>query len=434
MARWLALVALLVPQEGLRNYKVKEAIVKANTSKEIAEAVAARINNFCAVFEQFYADLGLDKRSDNKLVARLFDTYEEYETHYRRTTSEQDPPLAYFSPSLNAIVLYNDEADLTLRQTLFHESAHQYLNRFTSDAPKWLNEGLSEYFEGWRMSPEGKLVEKRVNLFDLKLLQDCLKAEKALAPRALAAFDHQQFNDFRKNNPGLHPYLHYVSAWGMVYFSLELSSEPRDRERIVAYLRALNDKGASARFHVEDWDDFETRWKAALLGLEAVPVDAVDFVLLASGYRQSGDYAEATKLYEAALAKDPKTPRGAYLVGSAKKRMGDYAGALEWLEKARAAEPADPSAPYLMARILLGIDRKGSKKEETDPVRALALAQEASKLAGGDSPQMLELLARCQAANGDASAAEKTVKKILKLVEEEEKPYYEQLAAELKGK
>ena len=185
MARWLVLVALLLPQEGLRNYKVKEAIVKANTSKEVAEAVAARINNFCAVFEQFYADLGLDKRSDNKLVARLFNTYEEYETHYRRTTSEQDPPLAYFSPALNAIVLYNDEADLTLRQTLFHESAHQYLNRFTSDAPKWLNEGLSEYFEGWRMSPEGKLVEKRVNLYDLKLLQDCLKGERSLAPRAL---------------------------------------------------------------------------------------------------------------------------------------------------------------------------------------------------------------------------------------------------------
>jgi tetratricopeptide (TPR) repeat protein len=163
-------------------------------------------------------------------------------------------------------------------------------------------------------------------------------------------------------------------------------------------------------------------------------VDAVDFVLLASGYRENGDFAEAAKLYEAALAKDPKTPRGAYLVGSAKKRMGDYAGAVEWLEKARAAEPTDPSAPYLLARILLGIDRKSAKKEETDPVKALALAQEASKLAGGESPQMLELLARCQAATGDAAAAEKTVKKILKLVEEEEKPYFEKLAAELKGK
>ena len=72
---------------------------------------------------------------------------------------EDDPPLAYFSPSLNAIVLFNDEANVTLRQTLFHETSHQFLERYTSDAPKWLNEGLAEYFEGWRMSPEGKLLE-----------------------------------------------------------------------------------------------------------------------------------------------------------------------------------------------------------------------------------------------------------------------------------
>src|SRR5262249_13950419 len=201
----------------------------------------------CAVFQGFYHGLGLEKKSDNKLPARLFNTREEFEKFYHLTTKEGDPPLAYFSPSLNSIVLYNDEADVTLRQTLFHECQHQYLSRYTSDAPKWLNEGLSEYFEGWRMSPEGKVVEKRVNLVDLKLLQDCLKSGKSLAPKELASWDAQHFDDYKKDHPDLHPYLHYVTSWGMVYFSLELSQDPSDRKRLVDYLKGLNSKGALAK-------------------------------------------------------------------------------------------------------------------------------------------------------------------------------------------
>jgi hypothetical protein len=234
MRRSLALSLALLPclaglapaQQGLRTRKSKDTIVKANTSKEIAEAVGTRIQNYCAEFQAFYDELGLEKKSDNALVARLFDTREEFETQYKRTMGGDDPPLAYYAPSLNAIVLYNDEADVTLRQTLFHESSHQYLSRYTADAPKWLNEGLAEYFEGWRMSPEGKRIEKRVNLFDLKVLQDCTRAGKSLAPRELAAFDAKQFDDWKKLRPDLHPYLHYVTSWGIVYFSLELSKDP----------------------------------------------------------------------------------------------------------------------------------------------------------------------------------------------------------------
>jgi len=430
----LALAApLAVPaQKGLDTLRTKEAIVKANTNRKTAESVGQRIDNFCAVFRGFYDELGLEKKADNKLAARLFNTREEFDQHYRRTNSDEDPPKAYFSSSLNAIVLYNDEADITLRQTLFHESSHQYLSRYTSDTPRWLNEGLAEYFEGWRMTSEGTLVEKRVNLYDLKLLQNCQKAGKGLQPRMLLGLDNQQFYDFKKNHPELHPYLHYVTAWSIVYFSLELSGDPADRQRLVSYFRELNEKGPRASFVMEDWDAFEDRWKKAILALEAKPADVVDHILLADGHLESREWPEAAALYQAAHEKDPKAPGALYRLGYCMKRMGKYDEALKWLENARGAEPDNPSVPFLMARIVLGIDQKDGKG---DPVKALPLAEAASKLAGGESPGYLELVARCQAKGGDAAAAGKTVKRILKLVEEDaDKAYYEKLEKELKGK
>lgn len=428
----LALLASAFPQEGLRKRTSKEAIIKANTSKEIAEAVGVRIDNFCAAFQTFYDGLGLDKKSDNKIVARLFDTEAEFDQHFRRTTGEDEPPLAYFSPSLNAIVLFNDEANVTLRQTLFHETSHQFLERYTSDAPKWLNEGLAEYFEGWRMSPEGKLLEKRVNLFDLKLLQDWLAGGKSLSPRELVAFDDEQFDDYARTHPDLHPYLHYATSWSLVWFSLELSKDKKDKERMVSFLKELCRVGPSARLEVKDWNDLEQRWKEAILGLAAKPVDAQDFVALAAGHVEGDEFDEAAQLYQEALAKDPRLPGVQYELGYCHVRRGYVDEAMECFTKAREAAPKDAEIPYWMARTLLRIDQE--HQDGADPERALALAEEALALAGGAAPSFLELIAWCHAARGDRAAVDRTIRKILKLVEDEEKPYYEQLGKDLKGK
>jgi anaphase-promoting complex subunit 3 len=217
----------------------------------------------------------------------------------------------------------------------------------------------------------------------------------------------------------------------MVYFSLELSDDDQDRARLVQYLKDLNQKGARAAFAPEDWDAFEARWKKAILALTAEPVDMIDHVLLAVGHRQSAEWKEAAALYQKAYELDPKAPGALYWLGYCLKRMARYEEALAWFEKARASEPANPAVPYQMARIVLGIDVKNGKG---DPVKALALAEAAAKLAG-DSPGTLELVARCQAAAGDGAAAVKTVKRILKQVEEDaEKAFYEALEKELKGK
>ena len=116
--------------------------------------------------------------------------------------------------------------------------------------------------------------------------------------------------------------------------------------------------------------------------------------------------------------------------GYARAVTTDSAEAQRWFDQARKADPKDPSVPYQLARIALGFEKEGAP---SDPARALLLAEEASKLAGGKSPQFLELVAVCQFAGGDSSAAQRTINKILKLVEDDdERAYYEELAKELR--
>ena len=169
-----------------------------------------------------------------------------------------------------------------------------------------------------------------------------------------------------------------------------------------------------------------------MLALDPEPQDAIDHIVLARSYLGNGEYALATAEYEAAIEKDPDTPRVQYWLGYSYKRRGRYDDAVEWLEKAREAEPDNPSVPYQLARIWLRVDRRGSMEPEPD--RALPLALEASRMAKGRNPNYEELLVRCYQAQGDYKRALTVARRILRLVEDDEArhKHYEDLIAEIR--
>lgn len=201
-----ALAPALQAQKSLRTYSGKVCRVKSTAPEPIAKLVASRIDRFCGVFQAFYDELGLEKRRDNEVLARLFATYDEFVEFMKRDVGDK-PWSAYHSSSLNAIVLYSDEADATLKHTLFHECSHQYLARFTSSAPKWFNEGLSEYFEGWRIDDGAEFVVRPL-LYDLIVLRTALEKGQYLKLAELTSMEPAKFVDFAEHYPKLHPTLH----------------------------------------------------------------------------------------------------------------------------------------------------------------------------------------------------------------------------------
>ena len=415
----------------------KECRIKTDLKPKQAKEVPGRIDRYCANFATFYDELGLKPKASNKVVIRLFARYEDYEEFYRRTASGfSDAPAAYFSPSLNGVVSYHDPDNPYLRQVLFHETSHQYMNRYTSSAPKWLNEGLAEYFEGWQLAPDGALIERRPPFYDLLLIQEALgEGGKALPIRELIEMEPKRFMEFDQHYPELDGYLHYATAWALTWYFIE-GPNAEDRERYLDYFRGLCEDGdRAAPFAPQDWDGWaalEERWKAFVLGLAVEPKSADDHLILAANLRDEGEYVTAQQHYEKVLELEPKTPGVRYWIGYCSKRQGDYAAARTHLRAALEAEPDDPRPCYQLARIESGVDQR--EPESRDVALALQLAEQASKLADDESPLYLSFVARVQHLGGDPKAATKTMKKVLKLVKDEEPEVieaYEKLAEEL---
>lgn len=416
----LALACLAALAPGDLTLSGKECRIKTDLKPKAAKGVPERIDRYCENFAAFYDELGLEPRASNKVVIRLFARYEDYEAFYQRTTSGGDAPAAYFSPSLNGVVSYHDPDNPYLRQVLFHETSHQYMNRYTSHAPKWLNEGLAEYFEGWLLDPEGALLKKRPPFYDLLVVQDALKKDKYLGLRELVEMKPERFMEFGTHYDELDSYLHYATAWAMTWYFLEGPDE-KDRKQYLDYFRGLCEDGDTAKpFAPADWDGWqalEKRWKEHVLALAVEPETADDHLILAANLRDEGDYAQAVAHYEKVLELAPKTPDVRYWLGYCSKRQGDYDKARPQLLAAIEEDPQDPKASYLLARIESGFDQKDAPRNVE---RALELARAASALADDESPRYLAFVARVQHLGGDAKGAVKTMKAVMKLVKDEE--------------
>lgn len=83
-----------------------------------------------------------------KLNIKVFNTQEKFDKYYARVSNN---PLkgargVYFSRRNEFLVWLQEDWENTLR-TIRHEISHAVLNTFAPKSPKWLNEGLAEYFE-----------------------------------------------------------------------------------------------------------------------------------------------------------------------------------------------------------------------------------------------------------------------------------------------
>lgn len=129
-----------------------------------------------------------------------------------------------YSPVLKQLLIWNLPSREAMLRTVRHEGFHQYFDQVTDHAPRWLNEGLAEYFEVSRRVG-GKWRDGGVHEAHLELL---------------SAADHVPLAEFLFQGPGTfyaRAPLHYAQAWALVHFLLE--SGPAERERFDALLDGL---------------------------------------------------------------------------------------------------------------------------------------------------------------------------------------------------
>ena len=165
------------------------------------------------------------------LRARIFNHYSDFQTyqHAHRSFHDGSQPShsGYYSIGQRELVTWRHRSLLPL---CIHESQHALLRSDFPRPPKWINEGLSECFEGFDFSqPIPKALPQAPRLRKVKRL---LNDDFGRLVVEVASMSEREFN-LLANDRGLDS---YTRSWALIYF---LWSQPGGEDNVGELIRCL---------------------------------------------------------------------------------------------------------------------------------------------------------------------------------------------------
>jgi hypothetical protein len=166
-----------------------------------------------------------------RLRARIFSTYPAFQSYQQTHRSFQDGSQpshsGYYSIGQQELVTWRKRGLLPL---FIHESQHALLRSDFARPPKWINEGLSECFEGFDFSQElPKPLPQAPRLRKVKRLLGDDFGQRVLEVTTMSERDFNRW----ANDSGLDS---YTRSWALVYF---LWSQPDGEDHLGELLRCL---------------------------------------------------------------------------------------------------------------------------------------------------------------------------------------------------
>ncbi len=197
--------------------------------------------------------------SDLVVKIRVFENYDAYKKYIKKVSpTTTGANIGLYIHRLREAIVWKNKDESSFLSTLFHETNHLLLRSTVENCPKWLNEGLSEYFEFLDVSTQ-QVVIKPQGVKDHKIKR-WLADDKMPDLYAYLTTYNEDWD--KENNLSDAP---RALAWSMVYFLMEDASGQDFIKNCLHYFSKKQiDKYASVRaldaYYPGKHTQFEKDW------------------------------------------------------------------------------------------------------------------------------------------------------------------------------
>jgi tetratricopeptide (TPR) repeat protein len=231
-------------------YESRHYRVRSDIDVQLCKAASKVLENSLKAYKK---DLGREPRDDRIYPVMLFSGEAGYQAYTEDLLGGRAENTAgLFSPALKQLLIWNLPDREQMFTTVQHEGFHQYLDSIMDDAPRWLNEGLAEYYEVMDLS--GLVTDHgTVNKNHLSLLRS--KGYKPL--KELLHYSPAEFY--------VDGIWSYAQSWSFVHFLLHSTEENRALfDKLIDLLcegRPVK-AAVNAVFSDLDQEQLQSAWKA----------------------------------------------------------------------------------------------------------------------------------------------------------------------------
>ncbi|MFT7464259.1 MAG: hypothetical protein ACI9EF_002609 [Pseudohongiellaceae bacterium] len=183
--------------------------IYSNCTEEVLDEYVRRIEQFYNVFTDYWNIKLSPSEGKSKMKFFLYRTSEDF----HEVTGTRQGVGGYFSFPLRELQLYDDmqNPEETL-DTLQHEANHllTYLINTKFAYPRWMNEGMAEYFGSADVSEDGDIALGALQYMRIASLRSDRANGRVKSMR-----------DVLLATPGEYGFRHYAYGWSFVHFLME---------------------------------------------------------------------------------------------------------------------------------------------------------------------------------------------------------------------
>ncbi|MFO0985231.1 MAG: hypothetical protein U1E76_26465 [Planctomycetota bacterium] len=180
--------------------------LKTNIGYEVFQTLAFSLDQANVFYREVFGYKGPDPPV---LTVQAFAAREDF----NKQDSVTNPGVKgyYNTSNINTYDLRIDGFDLEdIYRTIFHEASHQFIDLITGTPPPiYLNEGISSYFEGARILPDGTVQTNEIPPHRIRPLAATLDSKEEITLEQLLRTAKPDYDG-----------LHYCYGWGLMYFLL----------------------------------------------------------------------------------------------------------------------------------------------------------------------------------------------------------------------
>ncbi len=191
---------------------------------------------------------------------RVFEDINAYKKYIRRASpNTTGSNIGLYIHNLKEAVVWKNKTEDLFLSTLFHETSHLLLRSNAENCPKWINEGLSEYFEN--MDVSGPEVQIKPQLIKDEKVKKWLAAGKMPNIDTYLAKYNEEWD--KENNLSDQP---RALAWSMIYYLMaDQKGQVFIKDCLHYFYKKQTDKYASVRaidtYYPGQHKQFEANWK-----------------------------------------------------------------------------------------------------------------------------------------------------------------------------
>jgi hypothetical protein len=261
-----ALLLLILPScrgvQAADNTPVQRAAVNSDlritqhSGCQLSDDQSQKLQQGLSQIQSVYSDTLAPAKAAGKqpFTVQLFCSEPDYRAYGSATGADASSDTGYYSLERREMVVFSKYGLDQSLQTIYHEASHALLRSQPGPYPKWLNEGLAEYFEGGEPVTGAMVVKPQPNKEGR--IQRLTQSGRLPSLNGYLAQSNQEWQSANQPEP-----LSSTIGWSLVYFLMETpAGQEQVRQLVKLHRQDIDNREAINRVYPGGVAKLEQDW------------------------------------------------------------------------------------------------------------------------------------------------------------------------------